>query len=392
MRYGFVDNLRVFAFALLILYHSSCAFLPGLDWLLASPDTSPVLDAVMLQPRGWRLALLFFVSGMGTWFAFRSRGLGQFLRERLERLLVPLLFAMAVLVVPQVWIERMWSEGYDGSLLTFWLTRYFTEGKYPDGQLTWAHMWFVGYLISMTFVAVPVFLALESPAAARFNAWFRRLVGTPWILALFLFPLALNLAFSPWFPRQTNALYNDGAWFATWAAWFGLGYLIARDGQVAFATIMRLRFVTAALAVLLTIALYRLAFFGGDASIGDYAHMTPAFKMVLMPFAWAMILALTGLFARHANGSSAFVTWARQGVFPFYIIHQTVIVGALYLILPLDLGLWTKYALVVATTIAGSALFYEIGRALPGPLRILVGLPGAPARKPAGVPVAAQPA
>ena len=165
---------------------------------------------------------------MGTWFAFRSsEGLG-FLKERFLRLFVPLIFAMCVIVVPQVWFERRAEDGYDGSLISFWLTRYFSEGKYPDGNFTWAHMWFVGYLIVMSFVCYPVFRLIGHPAMRPLTAWFERVARSDWIYLFFLLPLVLNLALTPFFPRQTNALYNDGAWFAAWASWFGLGFLVAR--------------------------------------------------------------------------------------------------------------------------------------------------------------------
>ena len=144
------------------------------------------------------------------------------------RLFVPLIFAMCVIIVPQVWFERMAEDGYEGSLLTFWLTRYFTEGRYPTGNFTWAHMWFVAYLLVMSFVCYPMFRILSHPRAKPVTDWFERTAKTDGIYLFFLLPLVLNLALTPFFPRQTNALYNDGAWFAAWASWFGLGFLVAR--------------------------------------------------------------------------------------------------------------------------------------------------------------------
>ena len=126
-RLHYVDWLRVIAFAILIAYHSSVAFFPDMKWLISSAQGSEALSLAMKYPRGWRLALLFFVSGMGTWFVFRSSTGFDFLRERSLRLFLPLIFAMCVIIVPQVWYERRWEDGYDGSLLTFWLTRYFTD-------------------------------------------------------------------------------------------------------------------------------------------------------------------------------------------------------------------------------------------------------------------------
>ena len=70
-RLYYVDRLRVFAFGLLILYHSSAAFFPDMGWLLHSENTSRGLSLVMDFPRAWRLALLFFISGMGIAFTFK---------------------------------------------------------------------------------------------------------------------------------------------------------------------------------------------------------------------------------------------------------------------------------------------------------------------------------
>ena len=173
-RLYYIDWLRVSAFAILIVYHCSVAFFPDMSWLLKSAETSATLSLVMDFPRAWRLALLFFISGMGTWFAFRSSGGQGFLKDRAVRLGVPLLFAMCVIVVPQVWYERMYEQGYQGSFLTFWTERYFTEGKYPTGNFTWAHMWFVAYLLVMAVVCYPIFRLLMQPRMRPLADWFER--------------------------------------------------------------------------------------------------------------------------------------------------------------------------------------------------------------------------
>ena len=61
VRLHYVDWLRVIAFAILIVYHSSVAFFPGFDWLVQSSQKSLLLLQLMDFPRAWRLALLFFV-------------------------------------------------------------------------------------------------------------------------------------------------------------------------------------------------------------------------------------------------------------------------------------------------------------------------------------------
>lgn len=390
-RLHYVDWLRVIAFALLIAYHSSVAFFPDMKWLISSVQTSEALSLTMMYPRAWRLALLFFVSGMGTWFVFRSSGGLAFLKERFLRLFVPLIFAMCVIIVPQVWYERIWEDGYDGSLLTFWLTRYFTEGKYPDGNFTWAHMWFVGYLIVMCFVCYPVFRLLDHPAMRPVGAWFERKASGDAIYLFFLLPLALNLALTPFFPRQTNALYNDGAWFAAWASWFGLGFLVAKHHAAVIGAIVARRRTSAAMS--LTIAAYLYAYSWTDAGrlfIGDYDRMTPLFKILLFALAWSTILAAAGYAARYLNRGSPTLSWLNRKIFPLYIVHQTVVVAALFHVLPLEAGVWTKFLLVLGATFAGSFIFAILADHLPSPLKPLVGLSDKRAQARSGRAAAAE--
>ncbi|MCR4268995.1 acyltransferase family protein, partial [Nitratireductor sp. ZSWI3] len=374
-RLYYIDFLRVSAFLLLIAYHASVAFFPDMKWLIEAPEGSAALSLAMKFPRAWRLALLFFVSGMGTWFVFRRVSGLAFLKGRFMRLFPPLIFAMAVIVVPQVWYERLYEDGYQGSFLTFWLTRYFTEGKYPQGNFTWAHMWFVAYLLSMTFVCYPVFRLLDHPRAKPLTDWFERTASSGWVYLFFLLPLALNLALSPVFPRQTNSLYNDGAWFAVWASWFGLGFLFARHHRALIGGVVARRWTSALIAASLTAALYLFSWTDlGGLFIGDYETMTPLFKALLLALAWNTILALTGFAARHLDRPNAAVGWLNRKVFPLYIVHQTIVVAALYYILPLGLGVWPEYGLVLFATFAGSLLFAMAAELLPGRLGLLVGL------------------
>ena len=390
-RLYYVDWLRVSAFALLIVYHSSVAFFPDMNWLLKSAESSGTLSLVMMYPRAWRLALLFFVSGMGTWFVFRSNSGLDFLRERFLRLFVPLIFAMCVIVVPQVWYERMWEDGYQGSLLTFWLTRYFTEGKYPEGNFTWAHMWFVGYLIVMCFVCYPVFRLLTLPVMRPVTDWFERTAKSDAIYLFFLLPLALNLALSPFFPRQTNALVNDGAWFAAWTSWFGLGFLVAKHHAAVIGAIVARRHVSALMS--LTVAAYLYAYSWTDVGrhfIGDYNQMTPLFKILLFALAWSTILAAVGYAALHLNRGSKTLAWLNRKIFPLYIVHQTIVVAALFYVLPLGFGVWTEYLLVLGATVVGSFAFAILADFLPSLLKPLVGLTDKKARAAAAKTVRAE--
>ena len=376
-RLFYVDWLRIIAFAILIVYHCSVAFFPDMDWLVKSTQTDQVLSWVMDFPRAWRLALLFFVSGMGTWFAFSAAPGWVFLRDRTVRLLVPLLFAMCVVVVPQVWIERVMEDGYQGSFVAFWFERYFTEGKYPTGNFTWAHMWFVAYLLVMALGLYPLFRVLTDPRWQSVSLRFEHFARSWVVYVFFLLPLALNLALTPVFPRQTNALYNDGAWFAAWASWFGLGFLFARHHRAVIGSIVARRWISATLALCVTALLYAFCFLPAPettGSLGSWEQQTPIFKAMIFALAWTMILSAIGFGARHLNRGSPTLSWLTERIFSLYIVHQTVIVWALFYVLPLQYGIWFKLQIVVLGTSFVSLALAALAEHLPWPLRLLVGV------------------
>lgn len=294
---------------------------------------------------------------------------------------MPLLFAMCVIIVPQVWFERVYEDGYDGSLMSFWLTRYFTEGKYPQGNFTWAHMWFVAYLLVMAFLCYPIFRLIIDPRMRRLTGWFESVARSNAIYLLFLLPLVLNVALSPIFPRQTNALYNDGAWFAVWASWFGLGFLVARHHHAVIEAIVDRRWLSASFALTLTVTLYRHSWAAGpdDAFMGDYDNMTVLYKAALFGLAWSMILTAVGFAALYLNRKSAALAWLNRKIFPLYIVHQTIIIAALFYVLPLEAGVAEKMSLVLLVTIGGSLALCLLFEQLPWPFRALVGLPEQPA-------------
>lgn len=62
-----------------------------------------------------------------------------------------------------------------------------------------------------------------------------------------------------------------------------------------------------------------------------------------------------------------------EAVFPFYIIHQTIIVVVMFWLLPLRLSGLAEFAILVTATVVGCWVFYLGGRAIPF-VRPLIGL------------------
>ena len=183
LRLPHLDLLRVAAFALLIPYHVGMYYVSW-DWHVKSPAASSALEPFMLLSSPWRLGLLFFVAGAAcaTLYAKRGRWAG-FARERSRRLLLPLVFGMAVIVTPQAYFEVLTKAPQllpgDGGYLDFWAA-YLQGGRFCHGNdcisvPTWNHLWFLPYLWVYALLLAPLLVRLPR----RGLAWPRRRVWAP---------------------------------------------------------------------------------------------------------------------------------------------------------------------------------------------------------------------
>src|SRR5690606_7184264 len=137
-----LDWLRVLAILLLVYFHTGMIFAAEWDWHIKNPETSRLVLEINYFMSRWRMPLLLMISGIGTSFALRRRTAGEYLRERTGRLLVPVVFGVLVIVPPQIYLERIADGAAYTSFLDFYL-EVFTTGPYPEGNLSYHHLWFV---------------------------------------------------------------------------------------------------------------------------------------------------------------------------------------------------------------------------------------------------------
>lgn len=97
--------------------------------------------------------------------------------------------------------------------------------------------------------------------------------------------------------------------------------------------------------------------------------------LLLRPlYAWSIMVMLLGLARRFASGPSRALTYLTAGVFPYYILHQTIIVVVAYWFTMHEAPLAIEATTIIGATVLGCAVGYEIIRRVPV-LRPLFGLP-----------------
>ncbi|MBO9560294.1 MAG: acyltransferase family protein [Caulobacter sp.] len=380
-----LDWIRVGAFFLLILYHVGMFYVPW-DWHVKSPHPVEVLEPVMLLTNPWRLTLLFLVSGAATRFMADKTTAGRLTKARAARLLPPLLFAMVVIVPPQSYYQVVeYIAAHPGTPLTvdhFW-TRYITASGHwcgTDGKClitpTWNHMWFVAYLFVYT-LALAGLLLIWRRLGEHIQAGAERALNG---LGLFIWPILFLGLMRTWlYPRfgETHALIDDPYVHAVSFSAFLLGFGLAKSEA------LRDRLVAARWPALV---LALMAYIGWASFVWTYRGETPvpppglkeAMRFVHPVEAWCAIVAILGFGAKHLNRGGAALRYLTLGVFPFYLVHQTLIVVMAHHLAKLGLPQPLEALILIVATFAGCFATYEIVRRIPG-VRILFGLKGQPA-------------
>ena len=113
---------RALVVAGLVVFHSAMVFAVGTAWFVNDPRPSIGFSAFLLWGSLSGMPLLFLVSGMGVWYAMRSRTAQAFTAERLSRLGIPFLTGLVLLAPPMFYVEHLAQPGFHQSYGRFWLT------------------------------------------------------------------------------------------------------------------------------------------------------------------------------------------------------------------------------------------------------------------------------
>ncbi|MFP2930362.1 acyltransferase family protein [Pyxidicoccus sp. 3LG] len=332
-----LDWLRVVAILLLHLFHTGMMFNTW-DWHVKSAQALPELEPVMEVMHHLRMPLLMFISGVGTALALRRRTLSGFAKDRAKRLLWPVVFGIFVVVPPQIYVERLFRGQFQGGYADFYPS-VFDFVPYPAGSFSWHHLWFVVYLFAYCVLALPLFAALATARGQAFlsraEAWLCR----GWNVAWLFLPLTLNAVLLHRYPT-THALFDDPRTFGHYGLLFLLGHLLGRCPRSWDALVERRRVLLGVSAVIFIIMVPDSEFPLVWEELGAQAAL---WLFILTALAWARV---------HLRVRRPWLKYAQELSYPFYILHQTVIIVVGYALLAAPVGPWALFGLVLTASFA----------------------------------------
>lgn len=351
-RHHYMDWLRSLAILLLILFHTGMVFVPW-DFHIKNPQTSDAFVWWMAPLSDIRMPVLFFIAGAVSAISLNTRTRHTFVKDRLMRLGWPVIAAIFIVVPPQLWVERTYNGESFVSFWSFYQT-IFDFKPYPEGNLSWHHLWFVAYLLVYCLFSALLF-SRAFINAPRISHLIKNLAESPAGLLLFSLPLILiELLLYPLFPT-THALIGDWATLLYFGTIYGYGFVLTQRSEF-------LQTIESNRRLYLTVAMVMLAL--------RYAHYLfpdrlPAYVAVEPVFTWVTLLAIFGYGKRYLNKRTRLSAYLSRSSYCIYILHQTWIVLLAFVIVPLDWSITAKFWFIACISLVLSVAGYEAIRNVP---------------------------
>ena len=347
-----IDWLRIAAVLLLIPYHTARVFNWEEDWYIKNVPTDVLAQRFIDFVGPWHMSLLFLLAGAASWLAFRYRSGARYAGERFKRLLIPFVFGVLVIVPPQTWLAYNSHHGTD---LSYWeyLPKFFTTVESLEGfqgGFTVGHLWFILFLFVFSLVSLPLFLWLRNRGGRRVVRAFGRAAQAPALLIL----LPVLVLVLPWLENEDD--FSGQPPIGLFLV-FVLGFLLLADDRVG-RVIDRHWWWILGLGVAASVA-----YIWAEPRAGGWPDTVAVFagmKTLYEVGVWCMILGLLGLGHRFFTASGPAWSYATEAAYPFYILHQTVIVLIAYVVVQWGVGIPLKYGLIAATSFVLTLAVYEV--------------------------------
>ena len=361
----YIDNLRVFTIALVVLQHAAVTYSGLGSWYYK--EAAPLGQAEFLffglgqsHAQAFFMSLFFLIAGSFVPASFARKGPRAFLLDRLYRLGVPLL--VYVLVMHPLLVKILHPD--------LDVAAYILKGLHTLDILSWTGpLWFVEALLIFTVAALPFLgrLHRQSAPPAALPA------TTIWALIALVSAAAFGIRLV--FPIGTSFANLQFCYFAAYIVAFAVGVLAGARGwldRISYRTAKRWLLASFALGL----PLWLCAMVAGGAREGrlniDGGMAAGPFLYALWEsfFCVAFIVALLGIAREKLDFQKPWMRFLADNTFGVYVFHAIVLVLVSLALKPLALSVIPKFALVSLLALAGSFLVAWAVRQVP-PLRRL---------------------
>ena len=344
-----LDWLRVLAILFVFLYHSTRFFDLG-DWHVKNVNTYVWVEIWNIFATRWMMPLFFIISGASLFYAIgKSGGFSRFYVDKFLRLMIPVLFASVTHSALQVYLERLTHGQFSGSFFSF-LPEYF-NGVYlgigMPGNFAYhgMHLWYLFFLFIYGLICYPLFIWLKAGGRKILNR-ITSLFAMPGLIYLwFALPFLIMKALIP----QSVLDAGSGGWGFLYYIWFLIsGFLIVSSDRLQRVIKNQRRISLLLGVVLMSALLYQL--FSPSRVIFQARMSDWIYPLLFFSSAWCWLFAIFGFGMRYLAFDRPVLRYANEGVLPFFILHQTVLLVVGYFIMSWEINDVLKWAIVFTSS------------------------------------------
>ena len=308
MRKHYIDNLRNMTILLLFPVHTFMIWNDFGSKFYIWVEENKILSTLIVLVNPWFMPILFVLAGMSARYALEKKKPKEFVKQRVNKLLVPFVVGIIFLVPIQTLFAKKYFEQYDGGVVESWryFFTHFTDLSGYDGAFTPGHLWFILFLFLISLVSLIVFRLLPYEKIVlrveKIPAWGILLLCIPVWLMYYLgnfggFSLGKNLAL---YLMGYYVLSNDAV----------LDKLERKIGWLAGLCIIG--------TIALVILYYRYSYYG---------------DLWINYIGWNSVLVLLVAGKKFLNERTKFTAYFNQASYPVYILHQSILVVLAYYII-----------------------------------------------------------
>ena len=340
MRKYYIDNIRILCILLLFPFHTCMIFNSFGEPFYVFSEPVNIFSQFVNVVYPWWMTLLFSIAGISSAYALKKRSGKKYAKERVTKLLIPLVFGLVTIIPMQTYIADVFHNGYAGGYFEHYKVFFtkFTDLTGYDGGFTPAHTWFMLYLFVISMIALPIMLWYNK-SDKKFNG---SKITMPILLPMVIIILLM-----------TPIIEVGGKSVGEFLACFLIGFFILSLDEVQD-KLMKYR-ISLVVSWLVLMALRSYLYFnnGGHGFVWDVEQRL---------LTWIGILAIMGIGKRYLNFNSKFTRYFSPAAFPIYFFHQTVLVGIAFYVLKLTNIISLQFGLIVVMTFLITVICYEIFR------------------------------
>jgi glucan biosynthesis protein C len=364
-----LDAVRGLALLLGIVLHATMSFIPAPTrfWIIQDTHPSMTLALLFFAIHVFRMTTFFVMAGFFAHMSFHRRGTAGFLKDRLQRIVLPLLIGWPILFTA-MGVVVYWASGLPNGGPIPGLSRW--PPILPQFPLS--HLWFLYVLIELYAAA----LLLRACVAwidrnGRFRAGIDRLVTAlmrsrlaPAILAVPIgISLSLDAKWVGWMGIRTpdqSLLTNSQALIGFGTA-FGFGWLLHR--QIDLLRILEQRWLSSLMVALCLIALsfvLTLLLYAPAAIPLNTKTIGLISAILYAPAIWTTTFASIGLALRFLSAFRPALRYLADSSYWLYLIHMPIVMALQVAVSQLDWPWPLKFATILLVALPVMLASYQL--------------------------------